>query len=203
MEEKLETEQKIFEAARHVFHQRGYDGARMQEIADQAGINKALLHYYYRSKDKLYEAVFKEALKRVGPKMFEGLDSDIDLEEKLRKFTSNYINTLKRNPFIPGFIIHEVHSNKERFKDFLAENVKGIVKLDKINAQLEEGIQEGKYREISAEQLFMNVFSLCAFPFAARPAFQTLLDLNDDAYMNLLEERKTLIPELILKSLKK
>ena len=112
MNDKSETEQKIFEAARDVFHRRGFDGARMQEIADKAKINKALLHYYYRSKDKLFEAVFREALKRIGPIMFEALDREIPLEKKLKMFVSNYIDLVTKHPFIPGFIMHEMHTNK-------------------------------------------------------------------------------------------
>ncbi len=203
MNDKSETEKKIFEAARDVFHRRGFDGARMQEIADKAKINKALLHYYYRSKDKLFEAVFREALKRIGPIMFEALDREIPLEKKLKMFVSNYIDLVTKHPFIPGFIMHEMHTNKTRFKTFLRENKHGIIKLNKLKAQLKEGIDKGQYKNVSVEQLIINVFSLCAFPFAARPVFQTVLDIDDAGYRKVLEERKKLIPEIILMSLKK
>jgi len=203
MEKETASEERIFSAARTVFQRKGFNGARMQDIADEAGINKALLHYYYRSKDKLFEVVVKEALTRNGPKLFAYLQDDIPLEDKLEKFVANYIDTVMQHPFIPGFIMHEMHTNRERFIRFLEEHGKAYIKLEKIQKQLDEGIREGKYREISAKQFFIHVFSLCAFPFAARPTLQVILGLDDAAYQHILDERKKEIPKLILNAIKK
>ncbi|NTW49909.1 MAG: TetR/AcrR family transcriptional regulator [Chlorobiales bacterium] len=195
------TEDRIFEAARMAFHRSGFDGARMQEIADEAGINKALLHYYFRSKDKLFEAVLHDAMTRIGPKMFEVLDSDMPLEEKVKAFVERYIDTVMENPYLPGFIIHEMHCNTERFKSFVAD--KRFIKLGKLKKQLQDGVDEGKYRPISAEQFFLNMFGLCAFPFVAKYAMQAFLGINDRDYQKLLQERKKEVPEFILNTLRK
>ncbi|ACF13782.1 transcriptional regulator, TetR family [Chloroherpeton thalassium ATCC 35110] len=203
MENEGATEERIFSAARTVFQKRGFNGTRMQDIADEAGINKALLHYYYRSKDNLFEAVLNEALTRIGPKLFAYLEDDIPLEEKVEKFVVNYIETVSKHPFIPGFIMHEIHTNRERLTRFLSTQVRAFIKLDKVREQLDEGIRDGKYREISAEQFFIHIFSLCAFPFAARPTLQAILSLDDATYQNILDERKKEIPKLILNAIKK
>ena len=82
-EQELSTEKTILEAAKKVFLDKGFDGARMQEIADEAGINKALLHYYFRSKDKLFDAIFEEAFKQFLPNISDIMVSDISIEEKV------------------------------------------------------------------------------------------------------------------------
>lgn len=195
------AEDLIFEAARTVFHRSGFDGARMQEIADEAGINKALLHYYFRSKDKLFEAVLHDAMNRIGPKFFQVLDSDLPIEEKIKEFVEKYSDTMMENPYLPGFIIHEMHCNTERFKSFVAE--RRFIKLGRLKKQLQDGIDEGKYRQISVEQFFLNLFGLCAFPFAAKYAMQAFMGISERDYQKLLQERKKEIPELILNTIRK
>ena len=113
------TEQKIFDAAHEVFTQKGMDGAKMQEIADRAGINKALLHYYYRTKEKLYEAVVRVIISKALPAIWHVIESDLPLEEKIKRFIETYIGIISRNPFIPLFIISEINKHPERFGCFL------------------------------------------------------------------------------------
>ena len=116
-----ETDERIYEAARDIFHERGFDGARMQEIANRAGINKALLHYYYRSKDLLFEKVYQAAAKKLFPNIMVSLRSDDPLPKKVRLFVSGYIDTLRDNPYMPGFILHELNRNPDRLKNFLRQ----------------------------------------------------------------------------------
>src|SRR5918997_7044366 len=95
-----DTEERILDAARAVFVRHGTAGARMQEIAQEAGVNQALLHYYFRSKDRLAEAVFRQVAGRLLPTVFEILGSDLSIEEKVERFVSLYIDTLSRSPFL-------------------------------------------------------------------------------------------------------
>ena len=99
------TEQKIFDAAHEVFSQKGMDGSTMQEIADRAGINKALLHYYYRSKDKLYEMVARAILAKAVSAIREVLEKEMPLEEKIKRFIETYIGVISRNTSLPFFIL--------------------------------------------------------------------------------------------------
>ena len=116
------TEKDILEAAKRVFQIKGMYGARMQEIADEAGINKAMLHYYFRSKDKLFDAVFQDAAKNFFSKIRELLNVDKPLLEKIEYFVENYVELLLQNSFIPAFIITEVHQNPDRIKNIFLES---------------------------------------------------------------------------------
>ncbi len=116
------AEQKILEAAKQVFMENGLDGARMQDIADKAGINKALLHYYFRSKDKLFERIFVEEAQKFMPKVSTIMLSEISLFEKIEKFMSEYIDTLSQNPLLANFIMNEINRNpKEMIKKDLGK----------------------------------------------------------------------------------
>ena len=105
------TEIQILNAAKTVFQQKGMDGSRMQEIADEAGINKAMLHYYYRSKQILFEAVFNHAFALLAPQLNKILNDDSSIEEKIRNFTSNYISFVNKHPYLPNFVIQEINRN--------------------------------------------------------------------------------------------
>src|SRR5665647_861310 len=112
-ETEKQTEEKIFEAATEVFIEKGMDGARMQDIASYAGINKALLHYYYRTKDQLFNAVFEMILKQILKKFAPVFDDTLTLEEKIRFFFKEHIAFLQANPRLPGFLLNEVNRNPD------------------------------------------------------------------------------------------
>ena len=160
---KDNTEEKILNAAQEVFIQKGMDGSRMQEIADHAGINKALLHYYFRTKQKLFEAIFKKVFKHVFPKIEMLILSDKPIEEKLGTFIEKYIDVLLMNPYLPTFIIKEMH----RDPDFLASVMKsqGIHPEHIINV-FEKEMEAGRIRKMNPQDLMINVLGLCIFPFA-------------------------------------
>ena len=107
------TEIEILNAAKEIFQQKGMDGARMQEIADKAKINKALLHYYFRSKQLLFEAVFKNAFALLAPQLNNILNDDSNLFEKIIKFTDSYIAFVTKHPYLPNFVIQELNKNPE------------------------------------------------------------------------------------------
>ncbi len=110
----ISTEEKILEAAKEVFLKKGFDGARMQEIADTAGINKAMLHYYFRTKDRLFEHIFVTAISNIFPKVGGIFISDAPFEDKIRAFIRDYLSFILQNPFLPIFILHEMSANPER-----------------------------------------------------------------------------------------
>src|SRR5687768_12643795 len=108
------TEDKILQAARTVFIRSGTAGARMQEIAEEAGVNQALLHYYFRSKERLSEAVFRETAGKMFPAIIQILGSDVPITEKIDRIIDTYLTTMSRAPFLPGYIISELHHHPER-----------------------------------------------------------------------------------------
>jgi TetR/AcrR family transcriptional regulator len=144
------AEQRIFDAAHEEFLQRGFDGAKMQDIADRAGINKALLHYYYRSKDKLYQMVAQAILSRSVPKLREIIEGDLVLEEKIEAFIHRYITIISENHYLPIFIISEMNKHPERFfSDILPRD---FPKPTKFYAQVEEAMDAKDWERFIAHR---------------------------------------------------
>jgi AcrR family transcriptional regulator len=194
------VEEDIFLAAEHVFHERGYDGARMQEIADRAGINKAMLHYYFRSKDRLFHAVFTATLGRILPRVVEPLASDLPLGIKIRRFVETYIDQLERNPKMPGFIIHELNRHPERLREAALEHIAPV--LPTIRGQIDEAVAQGLIKPLKAEDLIANLLSLCIFPFLARPVLQAVMTMDPDQYDQFLADRKQTVTDFVFNALR-
>ena len=194
------TEDQILEAAKNVFQSKGMDGARMQEIADKAGINKAMLHYYYRSKQLLFEAVFKNAFSLLAPQLNAVLNDDSSIEDKIRNFTSNYISFIVKHPYLPNFIIQELNRNHDFILKMKDNN--GFPNIEKFKKQVDDEVTKGLIKPISAEQLFINIMALNIFPFVAKPLIMALTNSDDKHYKQLMEERKTEVANFIINSIK-
>jgi AcrR family transcriptional regulator len=194
------TESQILDAAKTVFQSKGMDGARMQEIADKAGINKAMLHYYYRNKQLLFEAVFKHAFSLLAPQLNKILNDDSSIEEKIRNFTFNYISFISKHPYLPNFIVQELNRNPG-FAERLS-HTEGFPNIEKFKQQLNDEIEQGIIIPIKAEQLLINILSLNVFPFIGKPLLKTLMHIDDAAYKQLIENRKTEVADFIINSIK-
>lgn len=198
-ENQSPTERKIFDAARNVFFRKGLEGARMQEIADKARINKSMLHYYYKSKDKLFQKVYQLSIIKLIPRLMDLLNEDLPLDQKIRKFVLRYIEIIQENPEIPLFIVHELNKNPNRLKEFVAGQVGK--KIQPFLEQLEQARKEGKTADLPPEQLFVNMVSLTVFPFIGRPIFQMLLEYDDNDYEQFIEERRLFLPEHVVRTI--
>lgn len=200
MKEKEEsTEQIIMQAARKVFVRKGYDGARMQEIADEAGINKALLHYYFRSKDKLFNAIFLEAVNTFLPIITSVINSEIPLFDKIRRFADVYIDILIKNPHIPHFVIHEITQHPQRIVGLFKH---GGAKPEIFFNQVMEAVKNGEIKPIHPFQLIINVISLCVFPFIGRYIIAGMAGITQEEMVEILKERKQHVPEFIIDAIK-
>lgn len=196
------TEQKILEAAKAVFLERGLDGARMQDIADKAGINKALLHYYFRSKDKLFDVIFFEAAARFLPQLGELFGSDLPLFEKIEKFVHTYIELLQDNPHLPLFVLNEMQ--KVDGKNFLEKLWNGKKPAIHILAkQIDEAAIAGIIKPIQPVHLLLNIVSMSIFPFVGRPMVKLVWGVDETQFRALMEERKKVIVQFILDSIRK
>ena len=194
------TEVQILDAAKNVFQSKGMDGARMQEIADKAGINKAMLHYYYRNKQLLFEAVFNNAFSLLAPQLNTILNDDSSIEKKIRNFTANYIAFMDKHPYLPAFVIQELNRNPEFILKM--KNNLGFPNIEKFKIQVNQEVKDGILKPISAEQLFMNVMALNVFPFVAKPLLMAFTNTDDEAYNELIEKRKTEVADFIINSIK-
>ena len=191
------TEYKIVEAAKTVFVRKGMDGARMQEIADEAGINKALLHYYFRSKDRLFEKVFDMLFKDIFVIFEEAITNEMSFELFLEKFIRQYLQMLKEKPYLPQFIIHELNRNPERI----------VVQMQNMDFDKQElfklinkAIDDKVIRPIHPVHLLTNIVSLCIFPFIAKPIITGfMLDGDKEKYQQYIDER----PEEVIGFVKK
>ncbi len=195
-----ETERLILEAARKVFLDKGFDGATMQMIATEARINKALLHYYFRSKDRLFEGVFNEAFGKMVPDLMKIFASEAPFDEKIRTFVHAYISALQNYPQIPLFILHEIHRNPGRIIELIRSTG---MNPDFVLNVIQNEIKKGTIRDIDPMQLITNMMALCIFPFAARPLIQGFIFNNkEDVYNQFLENRNTEVADFIIKAIK-
>lgn len=198
----LNTEEKIFEVAKNNFLKRGFEGTRMQEIADEAGINKSLLHYYYRSKEKLFNIIFDDMLTQFTDKIKSLLLSTDNIFELIDYFVDYYTDFLKKNPAMPIFLINEIYQNPERMKQRISE--KGLFpKPDLIFEKFRHQIEIGEIKEINPIYFVFNMLSMCVFPFIARPMIQTIFDIGDPIFDFIIEDRKTFVKETLINSIKK
>lgn len=195
MELNTETEQKIIVSAERLFYQKGKAGCSMQDIADDAGINRTLLNYYFRSKDQLFEAVFRKALGSFVPNMAAMLHSDISFEEYVPNLIGTVIDTMIENPQIPIFVLQELSSNPERMPQIIKEM--GIDPSIAMKKMADEG-QVPIVLGMDPRQVILNMLSLCIFPFAARSVVTEILYNGDsDAYIEAMKERKKMLPGIV------
>ena len=201
-----DTEEKILEAAKEVFQKKGMTGARMQEIADNAGINKALLHYYYRSKEKLFEKVFTAAFRIFFPKIQKIAIAETGLFDKIRFFVKEYISLIQKHPYIPAFIISELNRNPKILIDIFEANIGfGINKVfDIIQKQIDNEVDKNIINPIQVRTLLINIISLTIFPIVAKPIVNVILfDGDTQLYKEFIENRKIEVAEFIINSIKK
>jgi AcrR family transcriptional regulator len=200
-----DTEAQILDAAHRVFIRRGTAGARTQEIADEAGVNKALLHYYFRTKERLAEAVFLRAARTLFPQMLEVLASDRPLRDKLQRAVEVELDLLDQNPYLPGYIISEFQYRPDAFRNLLTEAlpVEAVRRavFEKVQAQLDAEAQAGRLRPTRAEDLVVALMAQLVFPYAAAPMLDTLLGLGDEARQAMVERRREGLADALLRSL--
>jgi len=203
-----DTEQRILDAAHAVFVRRGTAGARTQEIAKEAGVNSALLHYYFRTKDRLAEAVFKRAAGHLMPRVIGILASDLPLEQKVEQVVDVELRQLQKTPYLPGYIISELTHHPARAAQ-LFSTVTGLEPTEmsmrvfkSLRAQITERVKDGRMHPISPEQFTVNLLALCVFPFAARPMVMALVGLDEAGFTQFIERRRKELAPFFLRALR-
>lgn len=193
---ELTTEEKIISAARTTFTQKGFSATRTRDIAEEAGINLALLNYYFRSKKNLFRIIieekFDELFGMIGPILS---DANISLEEKIESLVTNYTNLLLSNEDLPFFVLSELKSN-----DFILDKVKQNAKL------LSQPVIENQLKErgftISTLNFIMNIVSLTLFPFISKPLFVSSGIVKEEEFTKFVMDRKVYIPTWVMNTLK-
>ena len=200
MNKDLSTEEKILQAARKIFLDKGLDGARMQDIADEAGINKAMLHYYFRNKEKLFDTIFSQVASEFLPRLFTILASDKTVFEKIELFCNAYIQQEIQTPYVPMFIITEMNRNPQNLIKKIRST--GQPPFSIIVSQIQREVKQKIIKPVEPVQLLLNIISLCVFPFLARPMVQIVTGMNMKQFNEMMNIRSKAIAAMIINSIK-
>lgn len=194
-----DTETQIKLAARKIFLQKGLEGTRLQEIADEAGIGRTALHYYFRSKEKLFAVVWKDFFAEVAARMPDVTSDKHTIIEKMQLFAGHYMDDAMQKPEVDLFLLNEFNKNPALFQD-----IQKLIRQDfyqyfktGITKAVERGEMKGQ-----PEQIFLTFISSCMFPFAGMGMIKSLLNLSDEAYLNLMKERKQYLVDFLATAFK-
>ena len=194
-----DTGQKIMDAARTVFLRKGMDGARMQEIADEAGINKALLHYYFRNKEKLFQAILHETFRKAFPDVMGIMDSEMEFEKKIEAFIDKYFDILQQNPYLPSFMLREINRDPSSAAAVIKNSGFEPVRIFKV---LELAMDSGRIRRMDPRELMVNIISMVVFPFAIAPlAREIFFAGNLEEFNDFIRKRKKNIADFVINSI--
>lgn len=182
----LSTEEKILEAARKVFTEKGYAATRTRDIADEAGINLALLNYYFRSKEKLFFKIMTQTVEELFAFMLPIISNEAtSLDEKIEIFANKYIEVVSQNPNLPLFLSSEIQKADSDYTlpiDKIINNTSLLKQIKKRNPKMEP------------IHFFMNLLGMTIFPFFAMPVLTKFNILDEKKFNKMNEERKKLIP---------
>jgi AcrR family transcriptional regulator len=193
------TEARILDAAKKVFHARGFDGARMQEIADEAGVNKSLVHYYYRNKDTIFQAVFEEAFGRLAYKLNEIFSSDLPFNIKIKHFVGYYVTFIAENSYLPLFILNGLYEKPGQLKKMLEKSrISPADILETMRLQMKNEMN----LDIDPMHIYINILALSIFPVIAKPLIQTIFGFSEETLGQFYAEREKVVPEFIVNALK-
>jgi TetR/AcrR family transcriptional regulator len=204
MGKEEQTKERILQAARKIFHQKGLSGARMSEIAEEAEINKAMLHYYFKTKQSLFDEVFFEAFSQIFPQLIQIIGTDRTIEEKIREISAFYNQMLRENPQLPVFVLSSVQENAERFAEKVLERspIKPAEMMGKFMMQIAESHQKGEIRAIDPRHLVINMIAMSVFPFMMKPILVHMLGIPEKDFDAFAKERENGVADFILNSIK-
>ncbi len=188
----LNKEELIKQTAKELFFSKGYLHATTQEIADAAGVNRSLINYYFRSRDLLFQTVYREAMNTLKSKLDEVLYDKIPFRQKMELFIDVYMKELMRYPYRESFLITEICS-----KNFALQEKKKSDSLAHFLTEVAAEMEKGTIKKVNPIQFMFNLFALMAFPVIMTPLYQKLLDLSETEYSALIVDRKQLILDQI------
>ena len=203
MNNEQNMEQSILKAATRLFLEKGFAATTTTEIAKEAGCNQALVHYYYRTKDKLFAAIFESKMKNFITNLLQISEEQIPFEEKLKRKIESHFEIIMEDPKFPLFFFAELSTNPKRLetlKQILGDRPQVIVK--QFQDELQHEIESGRIRPISVFDLLMTMVSLNIIGFIAEPIFKMITKISDEEYLKLIEHRKKENVHIILQSLR-
>ncbi len=192
----LKTEEKIKDAARKIFVEKGFGSATTRDIAECADTNLALVNYYFRSKEKLFQEVFQESIVHTFLPVASILNDDLPLEVKIYKFVDHMTELLKRDPMMPLFVLSEMRSGQTKMCDIMLES--GALESNGFQEQLDAEAAKGNIRAVNSLQVETNLMSMVLFPFISMHIMKLKHGMDDAAFNRFVDDRKKIIPETVL-----
>lgn len=187
-------ENRIIEAAKEVFVQKGYESATMSDVAKCAGIGRTALHYYYRTKDILFDAVFRQLMASFLPNIDRVLNENTTMLQKLPVIIDFYIRVIRANPSFPQFVVGELHRDRNHVFQALMKNPEAVQPVLRLKQQLEEEMEKGLLKKIPLIDVFTTIASLAVFPMLIKePLTDLLLNKQAEEFEEFLNRRKELI----------
>ncbi|WP_413532876.1 TetR/AcrR family transcriptional regulator [Empedobacter brevis] len=195
---KDDTEELIKETAKRMFFTEGKFNATIQEIADEAKVNRTLINYYFRSRNNLIGIIYEEATRVSNEKSRAILDRNRDIKEMIGEFIEDSIATSIQYPYLETYIVTEMNKNKIMCSKFLNEDLDEVVNV--FYDRLKEEMKKGTIETMEPIQFLLNMLSLINYPFAIRPLLQSDLQLNDADFKRILSDRKEIILNTLFKN---
>jgi len=193
--ETPQTEILIKETAKRVFFQKGLLNATTQQIADEAGVNRALIHYYFRSRDQLFKTVLEEAVNESRNKVDAIFNAEESFKVKISKYLDVFIDRNAEFPYMQNFIITEIMQDPEKLKEHFSRKRNHMLKH--IVPHLKKEIESGSMEPIDPEHFIVNMMSMCSYPLVAKPFIQNMFSYDDKMYRKFLKERKQVIYKVL------
>ncbi len=200
---KNNKETLIIEVARRHFVQRGFAATRMQDIADEAGVNKALVHYYFRSKEKLYQEIIIQTLDKMVPRLAAAMRTQGSFWEKVEGIVSSYVSLLLEEPDTPFFIMSELSQKQERFLSELKKRAQFFPAIQEFVVSMHQEMEAGNIKKVPPFHVMLNIMSMTVFPFIAKPIFCTIFDFSEADFNTIMKERTGIIMQFLKAALDK
>ncbi len=194
--ETQDTESKIKEVARRVFLECGYEGAKIRQIADEAGVNLAMVNYYFRSKEQLFKSIYLETFREFIGRIAVLVNEETPLEVKIWKIVDRYTDFILENPSVPTFILSEMRQDGPKF--FQEMNMKSLIDNSYFRRQLIEEAEKGNIRPVEPIQVIVTIMSNIVFPVMAQPIISYVGSLDNQGFQQFMEARKRMVPEMIM-----
>lgn len=203
-QDEKDVKTRILDAADAVFVRRGTDGARMQQIADEAGVNKALLHYYFGSKAKLARAVWFRIASSFVPGVMEMMASNASLDDKIDFFVEAYLTRFVQHPYLAAYVVSEASRNPGFVTAFYSSARGEAARLmaDKLRQQIAEEVAAGRIAPVSPQQFFVTLASTCVFPFVARPMIAAVMGIGPKGFEAFIDQRRKELPQFLKRALR-
>lgn len=201
-EELITMENRILEAAKQVFIRKGYEATKMSDVATEAGIGRTALHYYYRTKDMLFDAIFDQLMDSLLPDLGVIIDENLPFLEKLPKIIERYVNTLQKNPLFPIFVINELQRDPEHIYRSVLKDLPRVEPIMCLHAQLMDEMERGLIKKMPLYYMATTLISLLVFPLLVRNPV-TVLFMNGDPgkYDEFLQERIPFVTDIMIRLL--